>query len=95
MESMSQVFEAVMIVCFGVSWPPEIWKTYTTKSVDGISALFLWFVFAGYLAGIGFKVADAQIHGAFSPVVAFYILNTAMVGVELVLFYRYRARSLR
>jgi hypothetical protein len=87
-----QFFEALMILCFGVSWPAEIWKTWTTKTVKGISALFLWFVFAGYLSGILFKYTSVAAGGSLSPVTALYILNTSMVGIELVLFYRYRGR---
>ena len=31
------IFEAVMIFCFGVSWPFSIYKSYRTKSVKGKS----------------------------------------------------------
>jgi len=92
MESMSVIFEGFMIVCFGVSWPAAIWKTTRTKTVRGMSPVFLWFVFAGYLSGILFKVSEATVRGTMSPVIALYVLNTLMVGVEMALYYRYREK---
>lgn len=91
MESVPSVFEALMIICFGVSWPAGIWKTYTTKSVRDISVLFLWFVFVGYISGVLFKLTDVHPGSGISPVIFLYILNTVMVGIELVLYYRYRS----
>jgi hypothetical protein len=42
------VFEAGMIVCFGISWPVAILKTLKTRSVAGKSRTFLVLVLAGY-----------------------------------------------
>jgi hypothetical protein len=89
METMAVFFEGFMIVCFGVSWPAAIWKTVRTKTVKGMSPVFLWFVFAGYLSGILFKMSEATVRGGVSPVIVLYILNTLMVGIEMVLYYRY------
>ena len=90
MEAAPQVFESIMIVCFGISWPAGIVKTLRTRSVTGISELFLWFVFIGYVAGVLFKVFEAPLRGGVSPVIVRYILNTVMVGFEIVLYHRYR-----
>ena len=35
------IFEAIMLICFGASWPAAVYKTYTTKNVEGKSLLFL------------------------------------------------------
>ena len=91
--SLSMVFEGIMVVCFGVSWPAAIWKTARTKTVAGVSQMFLWFVFIGYLAGILCKLADTGRTGHVSPVIVLYVVNEIMVGTEMVLFYRFRGRT--
>jgi uncharacterized protein with PQ loop repeat len=92
MNTTATFFEAFMIFCWGVSWPVAVWKTYKTKNVGGISILFLWFVFFGYVSGICFKVAEYMGEGFLNPVIVLYMLNFLFVGTELILFYRYRRR---
>jgi hypothetical protein len=79
------MFEAIMIMCFGLSWPASIYRTYTAKKVTGKSLVFLWFVFFGYLSGIAHKVFFS-----YDWVLAFYVMNAGMVFVDIVLYYRYR-----
>ena len=81
------VLEAVMLVCFGVSWPFSIYRTYRVKNPVGKSVAFLWLVIIGYLAGILNKI-----FGRMDWVVYLYALNAAMVATDLVLVYYYRAR---
>ena len=38
------VFEAGMMVCFGVSWPIAAYKTYRAKSVKGKSLTFSFLI---------------------------------------------------
>lgn len=92
MEAAPQLFEGMMILCFGISWPTKIWKTLKTKTVAGISSVFLWLVFVGYLAGILFKISEAQYRGALSPLIILYVLNAVMVGSEIMLYYKFRIR---
>jgi uncharacterized protein with PQ loop repeat len=94
MNVASMVFEGIMLVCFGISWPFAIYKTFKTKNVEGVSIIFLWFVFFGYISGILFKVFEINSGSGPSPVMALYILNFLMVGTELVLYYYYKKRSL-
>jgi len=84
---MGAYFEAGMLVCFGVSWPLAVIKTYRTKTVVGLSAVFLWFIFLGYVCGI-----IAKAFGSFDWVTWLYAMNLALVTVELALYYRYRGR---
>lgn len=83
-------FEMGMLVGFGVSWPFAVWKTYTSKSVAGKSAVFLWCVFLGYASGILHKVFYS-----FDPVIALYAFNGLLVAADLALYYRYRGRTVR
>jgi hypothetical protein len=85
---MGAYFEAGMLICFGVSWPLLVVKTYRTKTVEGMSAIFLWFIFAGYVFGI-----LAKVFGACDWVTWLYAMNLALVVVELGLFFRYCGRK--
>ncbi len=78
------VFEAGMIVCFGISWPVAIRKTLKTKSVHGKSRVFLLLVLGGYGLGILHKVFFSL-----DVVVLLYVFNFTMVLVELCLWFRY------
>ncbi|MBN1291883.1 MAG: hypothetical protein JXB48_08590 [Candidatus Latescibacteria bacterium] len=93
MNCTATIFEGIMIFCFGVSWPAAVLKTFRTKNVDGISILFLWFIFIGYVSGILFKISAALYNGYMNPVIVLYIINLIMVGIELVLYYRYRVNT--
>ena len=67
------IFEAIMMVCFGASWPVSIGK----------SVIFLWLVEIGYISGIIYKLAHPD------WVIALYCLNAAMVGTDLFLVMKY------
>jgi len=82
------MLEAIMILCFGLSWPMSIYRTLKVKQVTGKSEFFLWLVFAGYIAGIFHKIFNA-----FDWVIVFYIINACMVFIDIVVFYIYRNRS--
>lgn len=88
---LSQIFDAIMMICFGAAWPVAIMKTLRTKRVTGKSLFFLFFVFIGYSAGIVYKFLEAgRPDTTISPVVFLYILNLSMVTVEILLWFRYR-----
>jgi hypothetical protein len=87
------VFEAIMIFCWGISWPAALMKTIRARSVEGVSILFLWLVFIGYVSGIFFKIFTARSEGFINPVIILYIFNFVMVGAELILYYRFRRIS--
>lgn len=88
------ICEAVMILCWGVSWPAALQKTWKTRSVEGVSAIFLWLVFIGYISGILFKLFAARTEGFVNPVIILYIFNLLMVGTELILYYRFRVKRI-
>ena len=94
MELYASIFEGIMILCFGVSWPVAVWKTLKTKNVSGISIFFLWFVFTGYVSGVMFKLVEAMGNGYVNPVIILYVFNLVLVGTEVALFYRYRNRPI-
>lgn len=77
------IFEAIMLICFGLAWPFSIYKSATSHSVAGKSPIFLVALLVGYVSGI--------IHKAlFSPdlVMCLYILNLIMVSIDFLLYLR-------
>jgi hypothetical protein len=82
------MFEAIMMICFGASWPASIYKSFRVKKVTGKSILFLWLVFTGYVAGFAHKLVNN-----YDWVIVFYATNGLMVLCDIVLYYRYRNNS--
>lgn len=78
------VFEALMLICFGLSWPISIAKALRTKKVAGKSPVFMAVICLGYVSGILHKVLYA-----YDWVVILYIINLIMVAIDLCLYYRY------
>ncbi len=82
---MAEIFEIFMIVLFGASWPMNVIKSYKARTTKGKSILFLFLIFTGYIFGISGKL----ISGNFKwYVMLFYLLNTIMVGIDIVLYFR-------
>ena len=79
------IYEAIMLICFGASWPVSIWRTYTVKNPVGKSIWFLLLIIIGYVAGIINKVL-----GTMDWVLGLYILNFIMVSADLILVIYYR-----
>ena len=88
-EFTPHVFESVMLLCFGCSWPFAIAKTIRTKTVEGKSIVFITLIFIGYLAGIIFKLI-----GNLDRVIWLYITNGSMVFTEIVLYFKYSHYSI-
>ncbi len=82
------MFEALMLVCFGASWPASIYKSVKLKDVRGKSKLFLWLVLTGY----GFGIVNKIITGI-DWVIIFYIVVGLLVLTDLLLYYYYSSRS--
>lgn len=92
----AQIFEAMMLVCFGVSWPVAIVRTWRERRVEGKSGLFLVLILVGYLAGIAAKFFRASTLGGWpEPVTALYALNAVLVGIDLGLYLHFRGNGNR
>ncbi len=83
---MSQLFEAIMVITFGISWPTSIYKSYTARTAKGKSLFFLCFILIGYICGMISKIAA----GSLTYVFVFYVINFIMVFVDLLLYFRNR-----
>jgi len=83
---MPQILETVMMVCFGVSWPVSILRSWRARTARGKSLLFLCGIALGYVAGIVAKLVTGQVN----YVLAFYALNLLMVCADIALYFRNR-----
>ena len=81
---MAQIFEVLMIICFGVSWPFNIAKSWKAKTARGKSLLFEVCILVGYICGIAGKF----ITGNVTYVLVAYVINVVMVTVDILLTLR-------
>jgi hypothetical protein len=81
---MSQILEAAMVVCFGLSWPLSIARSWRARTTKGKSLFFLCAIELGYTAGICAKVLGHSM----SYVLVFYGINFLLVGVDIALYLR-------
>lgn len=81
---MKEILEAAMVICFGISWPVAIVKSWKSRTTKGKSLVFMLFIWVGYVCGIISKL----ISGNLTYVFAFYVLNIIMVSVDIGLYFR-------
>ena len=80
---MTQIFEFIMLICFGLSWPISVYKSLTSHSTKGKSVLFIFAIIIGYISGITGKIINGQIN----YVLVLYIINLVMVSIDLALYF--------
>lgn len=81
---MSSIFETVMLVCFGLSWPINVIKAYKARTAKATSLPFILLIFTGYIAGISSKVVSGQMNYVF----VVYLINLAIVLLNIVVYFR-------
>ena len=74
------IYEVIMLICFGAAWPFSIYKSFKSKSTKGKSSLFMIVLITGYFFGILNKLLVR-----YDYVIYLYIINTVMVGIDLIL----------
>ena len=91
-EMISHLLEALMILCFGLSWPLSIYKSWTSRTAKGKSLYFEVFIWIGYIFGIANKfisyMNNPDKDWIFFLAWAFYFLNIAEITVDMVLYFR-------
>ena len=78
-----QIFEFIMLTCFGLSWPISVYKSIKSKSTQGKSIVFISAIIIGYISGIIGKIVNHQL----TYVLIIYCFNLIVVSVDLVLFF--------
>ena len=81
---MGSILETIMLVCFGFSWPLNVIKAYRAKTAKGTSLPFILLIITGYIAGISSKLISEQIN----YVLIAYILNLAIVSLNVIVYFR-------
>ena len=81
---MVQFFEAMMLVCFGISWPLNIVKSIRSRTAKGKSLWFELCILSGYVVGLAGKL----LAGNLTYVVVVYVLDLVMVATDTVLTLR-------
>ena len=93
---MTDLLEALMILCFGLSWPISIRKSWTSRTAKGKSLFFEIFLLVGYIFGIVRKVflfANAVSAGQSEGFLFylswfFYVLNFIEISIDVALYFR-------
>lgn len=78
-----EIFEAIMLICFGLSWPMSVYKNIKAKTAKSMSLPFILLITFGYVAGISAKFISHNI----SYVLVVYIINIAIVSVNIVVYF--------
>lgn len=90
-EMIAEICETIMIVCFGLSWPLSVYKSWKSRTAKGKSLQFEIFIWIGYIFGITknfvkfFNGADEWI---FFLGWAFYFLNFIEITIDMLLYFR-------
>lgn len=89
---LTDLFEALTIFCFGLSWPISIRKSWTSRTAKGKSLFFEVFLLVGYAVGIARKVIQVTVLGStgflFYLSFFFYVLNLIEISVDVGLYFR-------
>jgi hypothetical protein len=81
---MAEILESMMMIAFGFAWPANIITSIRSRTTRGKSLTFLLIVLLGYACGIVSKLVS----GRLNYVLAFYLLNFAMVSIDALLYVR-------
>ena len=97
-EQLTNLLEALTILCFGLSWPISIRKSYISRTAKGKSLFFEVFILIGYAFGIARKIIQlstwdymAKPAGPdflFFLSAIFYVLNFIEIAVDISLYFR-------
>ena len=90
---MTDLLEALMIFCFGLSWPISIRKSWVSRTAKGKSLFFEVFLLVGYICGIVRKIMLSVNPGTNKDVLFFlsfffYVLNFIEISIDVALYFR-------
>ena len=92
-EMICNLLEALMILCFGLSWPISIRKSWISRTAKGKSLFFEFFIWIGYIFGIVRKfllwgAATSALDWLFYLSWFFYFLNFVEITIDMALYFR-------
>ena len=80
---MTNILEAFMLICFGLSWPLSLYKNIKAKTAKSMSLQFTLLIITGYIAGITAKI----VNHSFNYVLIIYILNLIIVSANIIVYF--------
>ena len=80
---MTQILEAAMLICFGFSWPMNVYKNFKAKTAKSMSLPFILLIIFGYIAGICAKIYSHNVN----YVLVVYVLNLLIVAANVVIYF--------
>ena len=81
--NFAEILETIMLICFGLSWPINVYKNIRARTAKSMSLGFILLIIVGYIAGITAKI----LMGRINYVLTVYVLNLAIVTVNLVVYF--------
>lgn len=89
MENLASILEAVMLICFGCSWPMNLVRNYKAKTAKSMSLGFIILIISGYVAGIIAKFVTVFALGKSVAWYVFvvYFFNLIVVSANLVVYF--------
>ncbi|MGF1446357.1 MAG: hypothetical protein ACFBRM_09170 [Pikeienuella sp.] len=90
-----ELAEAMMLICFSVSWYFSIWKMLKIRQAVGKSAAFVLLICTGYVFGISAKLGAWQATGELSALVWLYAWNLLVTLFDLGLVIHFQREAKR
>ena len=81
---MVHILEAGMLICFGLSWPTNAYRSYVAATAGGTSWQFILLITLGYFAGIAAKFVS----GTINWVLIVYFINVVCIAVNWAVYFR-------
>ncbi len=88
METLSVIFEILMIALFGASWPFNIIRAYKARTAKGTSLLFTLLILIGYVFGILSKICANNWNALRIFAFVVYCINLVMLIIALIIYFR-------
>ena len=102
MLTTASVMEALMVICFGLSWPLNIRKAWKARSTKGMSLPFYVLIWLGYIFAVIGKCISIYYYtkvvgtaASWTEVVKWYVMffycvNLVMLTVGIMVYFRNR-----
>ena len=88
---MNELFESIMLLCFGISWPISVIKNYRARTARNMSLGFIVLIITGYIFGIAAKLYSHN----YSYVLVIYAINLLAVCTNLAIYFINRSFDIR
>lgn len=80
---MAEILETAMLICFGLSWPLNVYKNIKARTAKSMSLQFILLIIVGYVAGITAKLLNHRIIMFWS----YTSLNLVIVSINVFVYF--------